>query len=481
MKHMRFAVASLGALALAGCAAPREPVAIAPLAAPSLGLSGEAAPAIAGDWWKALGDPQLDRIVADALAGSPTLDAAMARVRSAQATLAGAESARRPQLTADASEQIQRLSGAYTIPPPYGGSIRWIGQAQANLGWDLDFWGRQADAVRQARADAGAAALDYDAARLALAGSVAQTYVELVRAERQIAIAQATVDQRDHSLRLSRLRVKSQLDSTIDVRAAETLLAEARQALVRARGQRETVIHALALLAGRGADYYATIRPASLKLDATPPLPGELPADLLARRPDILGAKARIDAAMAGRQVARKAFYPNINLLGLAGLQAVGIGNLFTGDAATYGAGAAIHLPIFEGGRLRADYAGATAKVDAAIADYNRAVLGAVRETADALSRIDTLSADLAAQRQARAGLADLRRLDNVRVSTGLSSRLDLIGSDVRLLAAEQETANLEADKAIARIRLLVALGGGFDPAARTAAVPVSAEARTVP
>src|SRR5690606_39526820 len=108
---------------------------------------------------------------------------------------------------------------------------------------------------------------------------------------------------------------------------------------------------------------------------------------------------------------------------------------------------------IFEGGRLRADYAGATAKVDAAIADYNRVVLGAVRETADALSRIDTLSADLAAQRQARAGLADLRRLDNVRVSTGLSSRLDLIGSDVRLLAAEQETANLEADKALARDR----------------------------
>lgn len=477
MKRPQLAAASL-ALLLAGCVAPREPVAVAPLDAPSLGLSGAAAPTIADDWWKAFGDPQLDRIVADALAGSPTLDAALARVRSAQAVLGGAEATRRPQITADAGEQVQRLSGAYTIPPPYGGSTRWIGQAQANLGWTLDFWGRQADAVRQARAEAGAAALDVDAARLALAGAVAQAYVELVRAERQIAVAGATLDQRDQAVRLARLRVKSQLASQIDVRAAETLLAEARQALVRAQGQRETIIHALAALAGRGADYYATIAPTSLKLAATPPLPDALPADLLARRPDILGAQARIDAAMAGRQVARKAFYPNVNLLGLAGLQAVGIGNLLTGDAVTYGAGAAIHLPIFAGGKLRADYAGATARVDAAIADYNQAVLGAVRETADAITRVHSLDADLAAQRQAAAGLADLRRLDTVRMATGLGSRLELIGSDVRLLAAEQETANLEADRTIAHIRLLVALGGGFDPVARPRS---PAEARTHP
>ena len=469
MKRALFAAPSLGAILLAGCAVPNAKVAVAPVVAPSLGLGGDAAPAVAADWWTALGDPQLDRIVGDALAGSPTLDAAMARLRLAESTLAASEAAKRPQVTGDVSEQFQRLSSVYIIPPPYGGSFRWVGQAQANLSWVLDFWGRQAAAIRQARAGAAAAALDVDAARLALAGSVVQTYVELVRAERQIAIAQSTVEQRDQSLRLARLRVKSQLDSDIDVRAAETLLAEARQALVRAQGQRETVIHALALLAGKGAAYYPTIRPTTLKLDAVLPLPDELPADLLARRPDILAGKARIDAAAAGRQVARKAFYPNINLLGLAGLQALGIGNLFSSDASTYGVGAAIHLPIFEGGKLKADYEGATAKVDAAIADYNQAVLGAVRETADALTRVQTVTADLAQQRQAAAGLADVRRLNTVRVSAGLSSRLELIGSDVRLLQAQQETANLEANKAIAQIQLLVAVGGGFDPAAATA------------
>ncbi|MGN6268880.1 MAG: efflux transporter outer membrane subunit [Sphingomonas sp.] len=470
MKRSFAGFASLAALLLAGCAIPNERVAVNPVASDAVGLGASPAPAIADDWWTALGDSQLDRIMGDALAGSPSLEAAMARVRLAQSTLAGNEAATRPQITGDASEQFQRLSSVYIIPPPYGGSFRWVGQAQANLSWNLDSWGQQADRIGQARHGAEAAAFDYDAARLALAGSIAQTYVELARAERQIALAQSTVDQRDHAVALARVRKQSQLSSDIDLRAAETLLAQARQALVEAQGQRETVIHALALLAGRGADYYGTIQPTRIKLDAVLPLPTALPADLLARRPDILSAKASVAAAAAGRQVARKAFYPNINLLGLAGLQALGIGNLFSSDASTYGVGAAIHLPIFEGGKLRADYAGATAQVDAAIARYNQAVLGAVRETADALTRAKTLGDALAQQQAAANGLAEVQRLNAVRVSTGLDSRLDLIGSDVELLAARQQTVNLQADKAVAQIQLLIAVGGGFDPAAATVA-----------
>jgi NodT family efflux transporter outer membrane factor (OMF) lipoprotein len=465
MKRMSTKGAFLSALLLSGCAIPNEPVAVSAVAPQSLGLGENAAPAVEADWWSALGDPQLDRIMTDALSGSPTLEAAMARVRLAQSTLSGSEAASRPQITGDASEQFQRLSSLYIIPPPYGGTFRWVGQAQANLNWNLDFWGRQADRIAQARHSAEATAFDYGAARLALTGTIAQTYVELARAERQIALAQSTVDQRSHAVKLADVRKKSQLSSDIDVRAAGTLLAQARQALIEAQGQRETVIHALALLAGHGADYYGTVQPSRLRLDAMLPLPATLPADLLARRPDILSAKASVAAAGAGRQVARKAYYPDVNLLGLAGLQALGIGNLFSSDASTYGAGAAIHLPIFEGGKLKADYAGATAQVDAAIADYNRTVLGAVRETADALTRVRTLGDDLAQQQSAANGLAEVQRLNAVRVSTGLDSRLDLIGSDVRLLAARQETVNLQADKAIAQIQLLIAVGGGFDPA----------------
>ncbi len=462
---------ALPALLLAACTVPREPLAVAEVTVPSLGLGAEPAPAIADGWWQALGDPQLDRLMTDALAGNPTLAAAMARLREAGSFLASAEADRRPQLTGEASVQAQRLSDAYIIPPPYGGSVRGIGQAQLNLSWDLDFWGRQAAAVSQAHATAAAAALDVDAARLALAGSVAQTYVELARAEQRLATAKAELEQREQALALVRLRVRGQLDGEREARGAEILQAQARQALALATAQREALVHACALLAGRGGDYYATLQPTRLAPGSSLPLPATLPADLLARRPDIVAAQARIDSAMAGREVARTAFYPDIDLMGLAGLQAIGLDRFISSDAATYGVGAAVHLPIFDGGQLRAAYAGASARADAAIADYNQAVLGAVRETADALSRVDSAAASLEAQRQATAASAGIRRIEDARLAAGLGSRLELIAAELQLLAAQQASADLEADQAIARIRLLLAVGGGFDP---THATPVT-------
>jgi len=200
-----------------------------------------------------------------------------------------------------------------------------------------------------------------------------------------------------------------------------------------------------------------------LAFDTSLPLPQALPADLLARRPDLLAARARVAAAAAGREVARADFYPNIDLVGLAGLQAIGLDRLFTSRAATAGAGAALHLPIFDGGTLRAAHAGASARLDEAIADYNQAVLAAVREAADALARIDGLGSALAAQRSAREELATLHRLEEQRLAAGLASRLPVIEAGLRLLAARQETLDLEAARLAARVQLLVAIGGGFE------------------
>jgi len=461
---LRFAkVPALAALALAGCATPRAQPEVSPISEPALGLAAQPAPDVNAAWWADLGDPQLDRIMQDALAGSPRLDAALARLREARSLVAAQQSARLPQIGIDADEQRTRFSEKYIIPPSYGGSTRWTGQAAANLGWNLDFWGRQADAVAQAKAGAEASALDYAAARLALTGAVAQTYVELARTERLVAIAQANIGQRDKALQLVRARVRSQLASELDVRAAETLQAQARQALVQAQGQRELLVHALALLAGQGADYYAAIHPAAIRFDTALALPSVLPADLLSRRPDIMAALARIDAAQAGREVARKAFYPDINLKALVGTQAIGLGNLFTSGAVTYEAGAAIHLPIFEGGKLHAGHEGATARLDQAVADYNETVLGAVREAADALALVEYSRAELNQQRQALHGLAEVTRLNRVRVASGLDSRLDLVGPDIRLLEAQQNEANLQAQTLVSAIRLTVAIGGGFD------------------
>ena len=448
---------------LAGCAVPASQTTVAPIAAPALGLSDPRPTVIAADWWRGFGDPQLDRLVADAVAGNPSLDAALARVTQAQAVLATNQADSGPDVTLDAQAQVARLSGRYTIPPPYAGTTRFVGTAAANLSWNLDLFGRQKAAIAGARASVRAAALDLAAARLALAGAVVQTYIDLERAEAQAGIATRTVATRENTLRLVNVRIRNKLGSKLDAQAATTLLAQARQALVRAQAGQVLAKNALAALAGRGVDYPATIRATALKLDAVLPLPATVPADLLARRADIAAAQARIEAAAAGRQVARRAFYPNVNLAALAGFQAVGLGNLLSLDAGTVGVGPAIHLPLFDNGRLKADLAGATAALDLATSSYNDRVVGAVREAADAVARIGALDADRARQAEVVRGYAETGRLNAIRVSSGLDSRLDLVDNDVRLLAAEQADADLAADAAQQRVQLVLALGGGFD------------------
>lgn len=449
---------------LSGCAIPASPPAVAPKPASELGLSGDPAPQLDARWWTRFGDPQLDRIVDDALAGNPGLESALARIAQADAALAGRHADNGPNVTLDAQEQAARLPGAYIIPPPYGGTVRFVGSTQANLAWNLDFFGKQKAAIAGARSTARAARLDLAAARLALAGSIAQAYVDLARAEAQAAIAKRTIATREGSLALVNARVRNQLATKIDVAAATTLLAQARAALEQARGSRALAANALAALAGRGPDYAAAIAPATLRFDAALPLPATVPADLLARRPDIAAALARVDAAAAGRQVARRAFYPDINLLAFAGVQAIGLGPLFSTGAMTAGAGPAIHLPIFDNGRLKAGLSGATAQLDLATAGYNDSVVTAVRQAADAIALARALEAQSAQQRAVVHGYAETGRLNTIRVSSGLDSRLDLVDNDVRLLDAELAQINLAADAARQRVALAVAMGGGFSP-----------------
>jgi NodT family efflux transporter outer membrane factor (OMF) lipoprotein len=464
-------------LLLAGCAIPASKPELAPKAAPDLGLTDAPAPAIDAGWWRGFGDPQLDRIVDDALHGNPTLDQALARVRQAQAVLGQRRGEARPELTVDANPLVQRLPGAYIYPPPYAGRVYGIVTGQANLTYNLDLFGRERAAIAGARADVRAAALDIEAARLMLAGSVVQTYLDLYRAEQQATIARQTIAAREGNLRLVQVRVRNNLASKLDTEAAGTLLAQAREALVRAEASRVLTADALAALAGRGADYPATVTATSLKTDTPQPLPTTIPIDLIARRADIAAAQARVEAALAGRQVARRAYYPNVNLTALAGVQTLGLSNLFTAGALTAGIGAALHLPLFEGGRLRAGLEGATAAVDLATATYNDRVVGAVRDAADALARIGALRQERARQAEVVRGYAETGRLNNVRVASGLESRLDLIDNDIRLLDARLADADLATDALVARVQLIMALGGGYQPApATTASAPASGQ-----
>jgi NodT family efflux transporter outer membrane factor (OMF) lipoprotein len=454
----------LSASMLSGCvdAPPTEPQ-TRTVEAVQLGLHGEAAPHFPTEWWKTFQDPQVDRLAALVIANNPTLQGAMARMRAAQAQLAVNRTAEYPQATFDAQEQRILFSKDYIIPPPYGGTYRWYGQVAANISWDLDFWGKQASLIEQARQSADAAALDVAAAHLALSGAFAQTYINLVLAWQDVEIADATTAERAGIIKLTKDRFDQGLENEASLEQAKALLANARAEQARVSAERETIIHALAALAGQGADAYPTITQPHPQLDAALPLPTSLPVDLLSRRPDIIAARARIDATMAGREAAHADFYPNINIVGLIGFQAIGLSNLIGSNAFTYGAGPAVHLPIFDAGKIRAQYAGATAEVDSAIANYNETVLAAVRQTADAMTQVRAIAEQRRQEAEALASAERSFELAQSRYKTGLSGQIEVLNAEATLLMVRERLAALVAQSAIQRVTLLLCVGGGFE------------------
>jgi NodT family efflux transporter outer membrane factor (OMF) lipoprotein len=463
---LRKSGALLTSLLLTACVdTPPTTPQVAQLEQASLGLTGDAAPHAPREWWKAFNDPQVDRLAASVIANNPTLAGAMARMRAAQAELAVSRADDLPQVTLNGSEQRTLFSKDYIIPPPFGGSYRWYGSLTADLNWNLDFWGKQAALIEKARNTAYAAALDAEAAHLALSGAFAQAYINLLLNYQYGDIADATVAERSEILKISQGRFDAGLENGSAVEQAKSLLSIAKADQLRFAAAREMDIHAIAALAGQGADAYQTILRPRPNLDVALPLPSSLPADLLARRPDILAAKARVEAAVKGREAAHADFYPDINLAALVGFQAIGMSNLLTGDAFTMGIGPALHLPIFDAGKLKAQYARSTADLDLAVTDYNGAVLGAIKQTADAMTQVRSLAAQRVQQQDAVNSADRAFRIAEDRYRSGLATQLPMLTAEATLLQARQALVGVVAAGAQQRITLMLTVGGSFEPA----------------
>jgi NodT family efflux transporter outer membrane factor (OMF) lipoprotein len=462
---------------LAGCVVPqREEPRGTLLEQQSLGLdAGSSLQPIAVDWWKALNDPQLDALMEEALRDSPSLAQALARVRLAESRSQGEVAARHPRFAVDADETWQRFSEHYYIPPPFAGDTVWIGQATANMHWDIDFWGRQAALIRQSRSQTVASMLDVASARLALAGAVAQAYVDLYRSWELVDIAARTQAQREQLLKLTQQRTAAGLDTQIELKIAQSAVPQARAMRLQAEAARDVAVHRLAALIGAGAERYAQLGRPKLTLDATLPLPDQLPLDLLSHRPDILAARERVEAATAGRAAAHAAFYPNVSLTALVGVQAIGLDELAESGSRIFGIGPALHLPIFDAKRLRAAYKGATADLDLATASYNGVVLDAVRETSDQITLNDSLTQQITEVHATLEAAGDAHELAERRYAAGLTTQIIVLDAESRVLDARRALVSADSARLLARMNLLLMLGGSFDPAVPLAAAGTGA------
>ena len=461
------ALLAAGVLMLAGCATPGAPATPLARTTPAqAGLAGSAPlPAVDAAWWRGFGDAALDRLVEQALAGQPTLQAAAARVARAEAGVAATRAATRaangPQLTLGADLTRQRYTETGLVPPPIAGSQRTSATLQATGSWELDFFGRHEAALQSAIGQRRAAQAEFAAARVLLASRVAQAYVGLARLHDQRRVAERALAQREAMLQLTRQRVAGGVDTQVELRQAEAAVPEVRQQIEALDEQVTLARHQLAVLSGQPPQALAGLTPTLQPLHADP-VPATLGADLLGRRPDVAAARWRIEAAAQDVQGARAAFYPNVNLAGFIALSSLGLDRLLSLDSGNAGFGPALRLPLFDGGRLRAQLKGREADVDAAIAAYNGAVLDAAREVADAAASLRSIERQQVEQARAQAAAESAYDFAQQRYRAGLGTYLTVLSAESGVLAQRRLGADLKARALDTRVALMRALGGGW-------------------
>ena len=438
----------------------------------TFGLTHDAAaiPQVQAQWWREFGDAQLNGLIEQALTSSPSLKLAQARLARAQSVNEVADAALLPQVNGALDLTHQRYTKNGAVPPPLAGSIRDSGTLQLSASWEIDFFGKYSAALDSALGTVNAAKADAQAARVLLASSVARTYFQLARVNDQLVVARRALAQREQTLGLVRDRVNAGLDTNLELRQSEGGLPESRQQIEALQEQGVLTRNALAALVGQPG-IAAGIKPQALPMSRARIVATSIPADLLGRRADIAAARERVQAAGYDVSSAKAQFYPNINLVAFAGLSSIGLGRLLDAGSQQWGVGPAIRLPIFEGGRLRANLRGKTADLDAAVESYNSAVIDAVHDVADQVASAQSITRQQVQQALAQSAAESAYEIAVQRYKAGLSNYLSVLTAETNVLAQRRQAVDLAARSLDTQIALIRALGGGYaaEPVATTA------------
>lgn len=461
--------ASLLALALAGCASTGG---LEPAAQPRDTDQLEISRSLAGaplsdaafprqDWWTTLGDPQLDTLINEALDGSPSLAAAAARLRKAQAQAGLADAARKPTVGASAQYAVAQLPKGLA-GEELGGQLMHNAVLMLNFDWPLDVWGGKRAEYEAALDQMHATQIESQAARLTLAANIARSYVALAQAFDAREVAQRELARSERLQQLGQQRVDAGLDNQLSLRNAETAIATAKTQVEAAQQQIDALRSTLAALLGQGPDRGLDIARPQLLDAPAPALPGVLPSELLGHRPDVVAARWRVEAAGKGIKSAKAKFKPSVDLSGLIGLAATGFSDLFASDALLGFGGPAVSLPIFDGGQLRNNLAAHDADYDLAVASYDQTVVDALHQVADAVQSIRSLDLQAESLAQAQASAEGALKLADSRYRAGLGTQLEILNAQRPLLQIEQQLTALRAQRYAASIDLDRALGGGL-------------------
>ncbi|HTC25824.1 efflux transporter outer membrane subunit [Dyella sp.] len=466
-KVMRVLGVSLLAVALSACVNYRgirsdsHPASVSDYTtAISIPAQGGTWPAM--DWSYRFGDPQLTALINEAVANSPTLAQAKARVAKASAYAEQAHAAAGPSADVKDTFSREHFSGNTFLPPPVGNSWQNENSLIFGASYDLDIWGKNHEALRSAISERKAAEAEEQQARLVLSTSVAHAYVHLALLYALRDVAQNEVASRKSIGSLTQARVQTGLDNEVESRTIDVTIDATQTDVSELDGRIATTRYQLAALLGKGPDRGLQITQPVLLAAPDSSLPDSLPADLLARRPDIVAAHWRIDAADHDVKVAKADFFPDINLAAAVGYDAFGFGRLFNSSSRSVQAGPAIHLPLFDGGALRAQLKDRYAGYDAAISDYNQTLIGALNDVATQVATIHAVEQQQVTAQSAYDASRRAYDLEIIRYKAGLDPQLQVLSADVARLEQSQRVATLRMQRLDAQVALIQALGGGY-------------------
>ncbi|MDE1163999.1 MAG: efflux transporter outer membrane subunit [Pseudomonas sp.] len=428
------------------------------------------------DWWTSLGDPQLNGLIQEALRDSPDMQIAAARSHQATAAAYAADAERMPTLDAQGSVSRSRLARDQD-PLGQGDAYATVRTLDVAFNYNFDLWGGQRANWEAALGQARAAEIDRQAAALTLAADVARAYSNLGQAHIELDLAKDDLKRTHQMLDLGQRRLKAGIDSDYQYQQTESLADSSEEQAINAEKQVNSAKIALAVLLGKGPDRGQEIARPNVLQPSAVALPSSLPAELLGRRPDLIAARWRVEAASKDIVASKTRFYPNLNLSASAGAESL-LGDAMFGSASRFFSVApTISLPIFDGGRLRANLDARDADYDLAVAQYNKSLVKALGDVADTIDQLHAIGRQIVAKKRA----ADVAQqsYDTVaqRFGSGIGNYVDVLTVEQQLLQAQRQVASLNAEQIDLSIQLMQALGGGYQGESVALAAPAPAHA----
>jgi outer membrane protein, multidrug efflux system len=416
-----------------------------------------------GAWWEIFGDTTLNELERRATESNQNLKAALLRIEQARATARVRRGELQPTLGVNPRFRRERFSP--TQQPNFGELTANTFTLPLDFSYEVDLWGKVRRGFEAARAEAGGSVAAYHNLLLTLQADVAQNYFQLRAIDAEMAAVRSTIELRREELQLVRSRFEGGISSELDVARAQTELAVAEAehaALARIRSELE---NAIAVLMGATASEFriATDDSAASHWRPAPPaVPAGLPSDLLERRPDVAEAERQLAASNARIGVAISQYFPSLHLTGSGGQLSGSVDQLFNWDSRVWTIGPSLQIPLFSGGRNRANLDRARAAYEEAVARYRQQVLVAFRDVENSLAGIHHLADQSAAQDRAAAGARRAAELAAERYRAGIVGYLEVVDANRAALITQRGQAQLAGQRLIAAVNLIKALGGGW-------------------